>query len=454
MKKSILAFYMFFVFTASAQDDKVHLISLESENNIAIDSGFYIDSIYDGRQVKESIGTVYKLFKEKVPANFKKPFIDELRSLFTVLYPKNETKKPISVRINELYITETSANTDTRRKELASATVVLDIIEKGVDGKEYILGTYFSTREDTKSDVTKLHPALIIAAIKNTFENYRNSKQVYQSPIPFDQEEPINIKNSKITEGVYLNYKDVFNQHALSLDNYSINKYKEGFCLTNKRTGRVETAFYGFSDGQNFYINLFQFSTVRYYLKTEIMNDLYFIDEVYESNLDFGGYYATYGGMIGGAGGALAMNLMYNGDNSSELKKIPLILERFNGTPTFLSDKYMLRILESNKELLKEYKKTQRTPVDKKFYYKRMFGIKKAPHLRGLFYLLGLIKNAFGYFFFKAFKFFSASILVLKLPTHTLYMGVLKTIVASISLFSFLKSVNVFFEFSLSPLNI
>jgi hypothetical protein len=375
MKKTMFAFYLFFAFGAYAQDNEVHLISLANKNNLAIDSDFYIENIYDGRQVKENIGTVYELFNDKVPANFEKPFTDELRSLFAVLYPKKDNIKPISVRINELYITETSANLETKRKELASATVVLDIIEKGADGKEYILGTYFSTREDTRSDVTKLHPALITAAIKNTFENYKNSKQVYQTPIPFDQDEPINIKNINIKEGVYLNYKDVFNQHALSLEYYSITKYKEGFCLTNKVTGRVETAFYGFSDGKNFYINLFQFSTVRYYLKTEIMGDRYFIDEVYESNLDFGGYYVTYGGMIGGLGGALAMTLISSGNNTSELKKIPLVLDRVNGTPTFLSDKYVLRILESNNELLKEYKKTQRTLADKKLFYMRMHGL-------------------------------------------------------------------------------
>ena len=35
-------------------------------------------------------------------------------------------------------------------------------------------------------------------------------------------------------------------------------------------------------------------------------------------------------------------------------------------------------------------------------------------------YLFGLIKNAFGYFFFNGARFLSASILVLKFPTHTL----------------------------------
>ena len=47
--------------------------------------------------------------------------------------------------------------------------------------------------------------------------------------------------------------------------------------------------------------------------------------------------------------------------------------------------------------------------------------------LTKLAYLLGFTKKALGYFFFKSSKFFSASILVLKLPTQTLYIGVKKT---------------------------
>ncbi|MGL2965698.1 hypothetical protein [Flavobacterium sp. XGLA_31] len=373
MKKGILGFCLFFIFTAYAQENEVHLISLANDKNTAIDSDFYIENVYDGRQIKENIGTVYvSLFNNKVSANFQKPFTEELASLFAVLYPKKENKKAVSVRINELYVTETN-NTNENNKELGSATVVLDIIEKGSDGKDYIVGTYFSNREDTRTDVTKLHPVLITAAIKNTFENYKNSKQVYKEPIPFFQEEPVDVNNTQIKAGVYLNYKDVFNQHSLSLDDYTITKYKEGFCLLNKTTGRVETGFYGFSDGQHFYINLFQFSTVRYYLKTELLGANYFIDEVVENNLDIKGYYATYAGLIGGAGGVLVMTLINGGggSSSSEINTIPLIIERVSGAPTFLTDKYVLQMLEPNKTLLKEYKKTKRTPADKKMFYKK-----------------------------------------------------------------------------------
>lgn len=377
MKKIVVAFTLLFWLMGNAQEKKVHLISLANEKNTAIEGDFYVENVYDGRQVQENIGTVYvSLFNSKVSADFDKPFVEEVQSLMSVLYPKSENKKAISIRINELYVTEKNADTDNNyvKKQVGSATVVLDVIEKNEDGRFYVTGTFFSTQENTRSDVTKKQAELITAAIRNSFENYKNAKHVYKTPILFTLEESVNSTNSKteIQKGIYLNYKDVFNGHFLSLEDYTITKYKEGFCLLNNETGRVETGFYGFSDGQNFYINLFRFSEVKYYLKAEIMGENYFIDEVIESNLDFNGFYLAYGSAMALGGGIIPMMILSGNNDDSEPKKIPLVIERKKGTPTLLTDKYVLNMLKSNDLLLKEYKKTKRTPADKKMIYKKL----------------------------------------------------------------------------------
>lgn len=300
MKKIVLVFGLFFWLNANAQEQKVHQISLYNEKNTAVESDFYIENVYDGRQVKENIGTVYvSLFNSKVSAVFQKPFEEEILSLLSVLYPKNENKKPISIRIDQLYVTESNADSDSRAKQKATATVVFDIVEKKQDGKLYITGTFFSTNEYLGGDVTKKQPELITTALKNSFENYKNTKQAYAMPIPFNPEENTNGDGlqTEIKAGVYLNYKDVSNGHFLNLDDYTITKYKDGFCLLNKETGRLERGFYGFSDGQNFYLNLFQFSTIKYYLKADLIGDSYFIDEVVEQTLDFTSMNLSYAGL-------------------------------------------------------------------------------------------------------------------------------------------------------------
>lgn len=373
MKKIVLAISLFFWLSAVAQEQKVHQISLSNEKNTALDNDFYIENVYDGRQVKENIGSVYvSLFNKKVLAVFQKPFEEEVLSLLAVLYPKNENKKAVSIRVNELYVTEGNADSDTRaKKQKATATVVFDIIEKKEDGKQYITGTFFSTKEYMGGDVTKKHAELITDALKNAFENYKNTKQAYVVPIPFNFEENLNANgfNEAIKEGVYLNYKDVFNGHFLSLEHYTITKYKDGFCLLNKETGRLESGFYGFSDGQNFYLNLFRFSTIKYYLKAEVIGDSYFIDEVYEQSLDFTNMSLSYYSLVAFGGGIIPAMIIFGQDNDSEPKKIPLIIERATGRPTLLTDKYVLNMLESDEVLRKEYKKTKRTPADKKMIY-------------------------------------------------------------------------------------
>lgn len=82
MKKIVLAISLFFWLSAVAQEQKVHQISLSNEKNTALDNDFYIENVYDGRQVKENIGSVYvSLFNKKVLAVFQKPFEEEVLSL-------------------------------------------------------------------------------------------------------------------------------------------------------------------------------------------------------------------------------------------------------------------------------------------------------------------------------------------------------------------------------------
>lgn len=74
-------------------------------------------------------------------------------------------------------------------------------------------------------------------------------------------------------------------------------------------------------------------------------------------------------------GGGLLPVLIFSGSGSSEPQRIPLVIERTTGMPTFLTDKYVINMLESNPVLLKEYKKTKRTPADKKMIYKKFYNL-------------------------------------------------------------------------------
>ena len=361
MKALLMSLCLLFCLSINAQNDSHYLISLEKDSNKEIESDFYINNIYDGRQFKEDIGIAQKsITNSKVPVNFKRPFVDELASFLAVIYPKKQGKKPISIRVNEIFVSEVT----TSNQETGYATVVLDIIDRK-ENKDYIIGTYTSTISEVGFDVTAKHDERVILAIKNCFDDYKKSNETYKIPVEFDSSAALdstdNFDLSK--KGVYVNFNDLNTGEVLDLDDYRITKYKEGNCLLNSRNGRVETKFFGFSDGLSFYINSSRFSTVRFYFKTEIMGDYYFINEVSCNTVDFAAIRSSFG--------LLGMLLT---PDPSELS-VPLLLDRITGNPIFLTNKYIINMLSSDKELLKEYRKSERTVVDKKRIYKKYFNV-------------------------------------------------------------------------------
>ncbi len=360
MKK--IVFLFFFVVSASySQNDSKFLISLENSNNTQIEGDFYINKIYDGRQVKSNIGTVQRsLFNTKVLADFKKPFVEELSDFLNVCYPKVDNKKAIDIRIDELYVSEVTQS----NKETGYANVVLDIIENR-NGQDIIVGNFSSTVEGTGMDVTSKHGQRLIEAINNCFRFYKESNDADKINIIFDPEKKIgDVMPIDIKEGVYVNYMDLFEGKSLNLEAFTVTNYDGRKCLLNNKTGKLENSFYGFNDGQSFYINLFRFSTLKLYAKTEIMGSNYFIDSVKTNSMDLAAITTLYGGIIG------SVPLLF--PDLSEIE-VPLLLDRISGTPVLLTNKYLINLLSTNKELLKDYRKTGRTSADKKVFYKKYY---------------------------------------------------------------------------------
>ena len=143
--KNFVFIFFFLISVSYSQNDSKFLISLESSNNTQIEGDFYINKIYDGRQVKGNIGTVQRsLFNTKVLADFKKPVVEELSDFLNVCYPKTDNKKAIDIRIDELYVSEVTQS----NKETGYANVVLDIIENR-NGQDIIVGNFLQLLKGT-----------------------------------------------------------------------------------------------------------------------------------------------------------------------------------------------------------------------------------------------------------------------------------------------------------------
>lgn len=165
-------------------------------------------------------------------------------------------------------------------------------------------------------------------AIKKCFDNYSIASNKFSDPIEFNPLTVMENKNTKfpIDKGIYLSYTDVFIGNLLNMDNYTITKYQEGNCLLNHKTGMVENSYYGFSDGMSFYLNVSRYSTIKCYLRTEILGDNYYIDEVNYHSTDFSFLKAQ---------GVSALVLFPDLNPST----VPLVVNRFNGTWRGVLDK-------------------------------------------------------------------------------------------------------------------
>jgi hypothetical protein len=108
---------------------------------------------------------------------------------------------------------------------------------------------------------------------------------------------------------------------------------------------------------------LFRYSDVKVYAKTEVMGVYYFIDEVQSNTIDYTGLRDAFG-----------LSAYYLFPDTTELK-LPLLIDRFTGSPIFLTNSFMVNLLSPNPDLLKEYRRTNRSTEDKKRLYKKYFGL-------------------------------------------------------------------------------
>lgn len=184
MYKTLLLILLFTGVAATAQNKTEYkLISLEDKDDVPLESQFYIENVYDGRQLKSSIGTVQTgLANRKMLANFKNPLETEIRDYMVKVYPKREGAVPISLRINELYVSEYTEATN----ETGYASVVADVIEYRDNG-EFIAGTYSSTMEGTGLDVTRKHDDRIKKALQQCIGRYIITQPEEKLNIPFEK---------------------------------------------------------------------------------------------------------------------------------------------------------------------------------------------------------------------------------------------------------------------------
>ena len=358
MKKAIVILLFISSFSGFSQSEiKYHKISLEDKNDTPIGLNFSIAKVYDGRQFKENIGTVQKgAFNKKVLANFEKPLEEEILNYLAVILPSGNKK--IAIRINDLYISEfTKAFSET-----GFATIVLDVIEQK-EGTDYIVGTYSYAAEGNGMDVTNKHDYRLKEALIQIMTEYKNTPQDKKTQIVFDSNQVVANRNLAETpkKGIYLTYADVLNNKPFAEDFNFSNKNEKFYVLD--ASGKDKSNYFGFSDGINFYINVSKYASSKFYAKTEVIGNKYFIEDItYNPNS-----VVAAGAMFGLLGSLVASTVTSGG--------VPMLIDCYSGQPIFLANSEIKTMLKPQPELYKEYKEGKKTNQDIKNILEKYYQI-------------------------------------------------------------------------------
>ncbi|WP_414000060.1 DUF6563 family protein [Flavobacterium sp. W1B] len=343
----------------SQKNISYHIVSLDNKKDVALDYNFYVENVYDGRQFKENIGTVQKgAFNKKVLANFGKSLEVELLDYLSVICPNQEGKHKISIRIIDVYVSELTR----AMSETGYATLVLDVI-KEKDGVNYVVGTFSAFTESNGMDVTNKHDDRLKKVLQDCLADYVESGDNNMIASVFDKDQVVSgrLVNVMPLKGIYRTYSDVFNNKPIADDDFEIRSKKNRYYLINKKSNIEEGNFYGFSDGQDFYINVSKYANEKHYLKTEIIADKYYIEDVlYNPNNTI-----AMGAMFGLIGVAVA--------SATSQASVPMMIDCYSGQPLFLSNAELKTMLSTHPSLLNEYKDGKKTNDEIKNILKKYY---------------------------------------------------------------------------------
>lgn len=365
MKKHIFIVLAMFCLAAGwaqgKKEIKYHLISLENEKDTPLEFRYYVENVYDGRQFKENIGTVQKgAFNTKMLARFEKPFEQEIKDYLVKVLPKNENTKPISLRINDLFVSELTEAVS----ETGFASVIADVIVN-IEGQDYIVGTVAANVESSGMDVTGKHDDRIKLALQKCIARFEIMPEDEFTKVTFNANEPIVKREAgKAPKGIYVSYTDMLKGKPIDDANYYLKADGNKYYLINNVTSKKAEYYYAYSDGETVYLNVSKYATEKFYAKTEMIAGKYFIEDVV--------YNANNTAMMTVMFGIMG-TLMSSGETH-----VPMLIDGDSGQPFFLSNSEVKTLLSPYPDLLKQYKKSKRTTGDVKTALIKYYALQEA----------------------------------------------------------------------------
>ncbi len=283
----LLLFFILLFIKLEAQNVKAKEISLKRENTDSVQqANFYVAQIIDNRFLKSYLGIIQiGIYNSLQPLAFENKLEVELKNFYNHTFPKHADAKPITIRINELIVSE-----DTKAfNEIGKAILKLDVLQQVSMDTYEILGQYEAvskknTLDATKSHIKRIKDVLMDCLLQFSMDNpeFLARGELNLSENPIDTQtltEPT--KNS-----MYDTFFELQNNRPKIDNNIIISKEDErtgNINLTNDSTGNLDYAAY--YDGIIFYVNSNLYSDDGYFVKAfKVDRFLVFNELLFEGN--------------------------------------------------------------------------------------------------------------------------------------------------------------------------
>lgn len=354
-KRYLLSIFLFIAFCNAffGQGIKSKKISLISKSDVkGKDVNFYVENVIDNRFSKTYLGIVQiGIYNARMPLAFEEDFSTEIQDYLNLAFPKKPGLIPITIRINDLIISE-----DTQViKEQGRAQVQLDVL-KFIDKNTYdLLGRYSAISTKNTLDATGSHPSRIKAALMECLLSFHK-----ENP-DFAIGERLNLKNFNgqapiLSEspkpGFFYSFFELQNNRPVEDDGVKSTipqkrEKTEKSILVDENDKNANYAAY--FDGNNFFINSNLYFDEAYFIKTYRVDHFLLFNEMF----------------FPGEGHASALNLATGRSGMPFLKERNCILfDLATGKFHIISRDKMKMLLDENyPDLYKRYKRYGRKDV-------------------------------------------------------------------------------------------
>ena len=243
---------------------------------------FYVEEVIDNRLYKEYLGIAQiGTYNYRLPLKFENPLKYELGDFLKRIFPFDNSKKPITIRINELFIKENPKFLI----EVGALSLRFDILKKETPDVYTWLNSYSITSKRNTIDATAgnidhlagiLYQAILIMANKDDDANTGRRIDLAYKPEP-----PILVE--KPNNGFYYTYSELANNLAedglqVTIKDKSKNKGSNTVRITDSEG--IPSEYFAYFDGQNFYLNSSFYGDSNYFIKTyRVHNFLLFTED-------------------------------------------------------------------------------------------------------------------------------------------------------------------------------